>query len=247
MTAVRSAVTRVRQGSGGVLLVVGEAGVGKSRLLTEAARLAARGRAAVLSGRAGGRRYLPGAGRGTAAAAARTTRSGEPVRRRTGPRSAACCPAGRPAGAPRRNPASTRSSCSARACSGCWTRSRRRAACSCSTTCTGPTPDTLALVDYLAAAARPAGAGGRGRPRRRPAAGALDRAARRPGGSTLRLARLGAADVAALAGTRAAGPLPDELSALVERADGLPLLVEELVDAAVRTPTAPDVAARPPA
>ena len=52
MAAVRAAVTRAAQGSGGVLLVVGEAGVGKSRLLTEAARLARGDRMQVLSGRA---------------------------------------------------------------------------------------------------------------------------------------------------------------------------------------------------
>ena len=52
MTAVRSAVTRARAGSGGVLLIVGEAGVGKSRLLTEAVRLARGDRVHVLCGRA---------------------------------------------------------------------------------------------------------------------------------------------------------------------------------------------------
>jgi predicted ATPase len=52
VAAVRSAVTRVGEGSGGVLLVVGEAGVGKSRLLTEAVRLARGDRVQVLCGRA---------------------------------------------------------------------------------------------------------------------------------------------------------------------------------------------------
>ena len=52
VAAVRSAVTRAGEGGGGVLLVVGEAGVGKSRLLTEAARLARADRMQVLTGRA---------------------------------------------------------------------------------------------------------------------------------------------------------------------------------------------------
>ena len=52
VAAVRSAITRVGKGSGGVLLVVGEAGVGKSRLLTEAVRLARGDRVQVLCGRA---------------------------------------------------------------------------------------------------------------------------------------------------------------------------------------------------
>jgi len=40
VAAVRAAVEAVSSGSGGLLLVTGEAGVGKSRLLTEAARVA---------------------------------------------------------------------------------------------------------------------------------------------------------------------------------------------------------------
>src|ERR687890_342352 len=52
MSAVRSAVTRAREGTGGVLLVAGEAGVGKSRLLAEAVRVARREQVHVLSGRA---------------------------------------------------------------------------------------------------------------------------------------------------------------------------------------------------
>src|SRR4051812_50013380 len=52
MAAVCSAVTRVAAGRGGVLLVVGEAGVGKSRLLAEAAELARGRQVHVLSGQA---------------------------------------------------------------------------------------------------------------------------------------------------------------------------------------------------
>src|SRR4051812_48526715 len=52
MAAVGAAVTRLAAGSGGVLLVVGEAGVGKSRLLAEAAELARGRQVHVLSGQA---------------------------------------------------------------------------------------------------------------------------------------------------------------------------------------------------
>jgi predicted ATPase len=52
LATVRSAVTRAGEGCGGLLLVVGEAGVGKSRLLTEAVRLARGERVQVLCGRA---------------------------------------------------------------------------------------------------------------------------------------------------------------------------------------------------
>ena len=50
VAAVRHAVSRAGGGSGGVLLVAGEAGVGKTRLIAEAVRLARSMDLAVLIG-----------------------------------------------------------------------------------------------------------------------------------------------------------------------------------------------------
>ncbi len=52
VAAVRHAVSRAGTGSGGMLLITGEAGVGKSRLIAEAVRLARSMDLAVLVGRA---------------------------------------------------------------------------------------------------------------------------------------------------------------------------------------------------
>ncbi|GAA1021652.1 hypothetical protein GCM10009556_089910 [Acrocarpospora pleiomorpha] len=61
LATVRSMVDGVRRGRGGVLLVSGEAGIGKSRLLREAAERARDAGLAVATGRAveGGGTYRP--------------------------------------------------------------------------------------------------------------------------------------------------------------------------------------------
>jgi DNA-binding CsgD family transcriptional regulator len=240
MAAVRSAVTRAAEGSGGILLVVGEAGVGKSRLLTEAVRLARGHGVQVLSGRATefGGAYRPlveallrgGADDldpGTVPAPYRTALGrllpGWATGVVNGPE-------------PSIDPVLLLGEAVVRVLDALvggpcllvledlhWADA-----------------DTLAMLAYLAdrlsdlpllvaASARDD----------EPGATAVDRLATSPGVHTVTLSRLGPAALAALAGTRAAGRLrEDELAALVARADGLPLLAEELVDEAVRTATA---------
>jgi DNA-binding CsgD family transcriptional regulator len=100
--------------------------------------------------------------------------------------------------------------------------------------------DTLVLLEYLADRLRdgPVLVAASARDDE-PGSAAVDRLAGSPGVHTVALSRLGTAELAALAGTRAAGRLgADELAALVARADGLPLLAEELVDEAVRAAAA---------
>jgi DNA-binding CsgD family transcriptional regulator len=93
--------------------------------------------------------------------------------------------------------------------------------------------DTVALVEYLAGAVA-------GRPvavivaarDEEPETRELRRLSGRRDVTVLRPLRLPAADVLALAGQRAGGPLAEGLrAAFVDAADGLPLLAEELVDA----------------
>ena len=108
--------------------------------------------------------------------------------------------------------------------------------------------DTLALLEYLADRLRdlPVLVAASARDDE-PGSAAVDRLATSPGVHTVALSRLGPADVAALAGSRADGRLgEEELAGLVARADGLPLLAEELVDEAVRAGTsAPGVSPSP--
>ena len=239
-------LTAVGAGAGGVLVVLGEAGVGKSRLLAEAARLAEEAGLVVLTGRAvaGGGTYralaeallpavrdradLPTAPglRPYRAALARLL-PGWTIPAGTPPPGGIAESAGRPA-AVDPGPWCSRE--------GLLALLDRLAPAGCLLVLDDlhwADPETLALVDYLAAAAvtRPVLVAAAARDEG-PVPDTLDRAARRPGGSPIWLARLGAADVAALAASRAAGPVPDELlQQLAERADGLPLLVEELLAA----------------
>ena len=269
-------LTAVGAGAGGVLVVLGEAGVGKSRLLAEAARLAEEAGLVVLTGRAvaGGGTYralaeallpavrdradLPTAPglRPYRAALARllpgwTIPAGTPPPGGIAESAEVAGPAGTPgpggAAGPAVDPAVDPAVVLAE---GLLALLDRLAPAGCLLVLDDlhwADPETLALVDYLAAAAvtRPVLVAAAARDEG-PVPDTLDRAARRPGGSPIWLARLGAADVAALAASRADGPVPDELlRQLAERADGLPLLVEELLSAlTVPATTAPAPAAR---
>jgi DNA-binding CsgD family transcriptional regulator/tetratricopeptide (TPR) repeat protein len=102
--------------------------------------------------------------------------------------------------------------------------------------------DTLAMLEYLAdrLRERPVLVAASARDDE-PGSAAVDRLTAGPGVHAVTLARLSAAELAVLAAARATGRLrADQLAALVARADGLPLLAEELVDEALRT--APDAA-----
>jgi DNA-binding CsgD family transcriptional regulator len=231
-------LTAIGAGAGGVLVVLGEAGVGKSRLLAETARLAEETGLIVLTGRAveGGGTYralaealLPAVRDRPELATAPGLRPYRAALGRLLP--AWPAPAGdpKPAGDP--EPAVDPAVVLAE---GLLALLDRIAPAGCLLALDDlhwADPETLALVDYLAAAAatRPVLVAAAARDDG-PVPVALDRAARRPGGSPVWLSRLGAADVAALVASRAAGPLPDELlRQLVQRSDGLPLLVEELL------------------
>ena len=99
--------------------------------------------------------------------------------------------------------------------------------------------DTLALLEYLADRLRdrPVLVAASARDDE-PGSAVVDRLASRLGARRCGSPGWVAAELFALAGSRAAGRLrEDELAALVDRADGLPLLAEELVDEAVRAGT----------
>ena len=239
MAAVGSAVTRAMAGSGGVLLVVGEAGVGKSRLLTEAVRLGRGNHMQVLTGRAtesgGAYRPLVEALLRGGADDLDPGRVPAPYRAVLGRLLPGWTAVGGTAPDPSVDPVLVLGEAVVRVLDALvggpcllvlddlhWADA-----------------DTLALLEYLAdrlhdlpvlvaASARDD----------EPGTSAVDRLASSPRVRTVTLSRLGPADVAALAGSRADGRLGDEqLTGLVARADGLPLLAEELVDEAVRATT----------
>ena len=240
VVAVRSAVTRTAEGSGGILLVVGEAGVGKSRLLTEAVRLARGLGVQVLCGRAteSGGAYRPlieALLRGGADDLDPATVPA-PYRAAMGrllPGWAAGVVNGPE---PSVDPVLVLGEAVVRVLDALvggpcllvledlhWADA-----------------DTLALLEYLAERLhdRPVLVAASARDDE-PGAAAVDRLATSPGVRTVALARLTSAELADLARQRATGRLPeDQLAGLVARADGLPLLAEELVDEAVRTTTA---------
>ena len=247
MTAVRSAVTRAAQGSGGLLLVVGEAGVGKTRLLTEAVRVARGDGLTVLSGRAteSGGAYRPLIEALLRGGADDLDRGAVPA-----PYRAAL---GRllPGWATAEGPVPEASVDPVLVLGEAVVRVLDALV-------GGPCllvledlhwadADTLALLEYLADRLhdRPVLVAASARDDE-PGSAVVDRLAPALGAQTVRLSRLGAAELFALAGSRAAGRLrEDELATLVDRADGLPLLAEELVDEAVRPGTSASGGAAP--
>ncbi|WP_318014261.1 ATP-binding protein [Geodermatophilus sp. YIM 151500] len=237
VTAVRTAVTRAAEGSGGVLLVLGEAGVGKSRLLAEAVGLARGDRVDVLCGRAteSGGAYRP-------LTEALLRGGADDLDPGTVPRSFRAAlgrllpgwaTGGGDGSEPSVDPVLVLGEAVVRLLDALvggpcllvledlhWADA-----------------DTLALLEYLAGRLRdrPVLVAASARDDE-PGSAAVDRLATGPGVRTLTLSRLGPAELTTLAGVRAAGRLgEDQLAALVARADGLPLLVEELVDEVVRT------------
>ncbi|WP_167761548.1 LuxR family transcriptional regulator [Blastococcus sp. CT_GayMR19] len=238
--ALRSAVTRAGAGSGGVLLVLGEAGVGKSRLLSEAVRLARTDGVPVLCGRAteSGGAYRPlveALVRGGADDLDPETVPA-PYRAALGRLLPSWSAGGGTATEIGVDPVLVLGEAVVRVLDALvggpcllvledlhWADA-----------------DTIALLEYLAGrlADRPVLVAASARDDE-PGSAVVDRLAGRPGVHTVTLSRLSPAEVAALAGSRATGRLgADELAVLVARADGLPLLAEELVDEAVRTATA---------
>lgn len=238
LAQVRRLVAAAASGRGGVLAVLGEAGVGKTRLLDAAASAAAGAGLLVLGGRA-----VQGGGSYRAIAEAVVGRLDAPAVRG----SAAVRPylpaldalltggAGPASGVPAADPAVVLGEgvlrvarVLARAHTGCLLRLEDLH---------WADEDTLAILGYLAAAVAD-------RPvlvavscRDEPAEAAVAARLRAlPGTTTVHLRRLGAADVAALAAAcRGGRPLPPEdLRDLYARSDGLPFLAEELLAGAGR-------------
>jgi AAA ATPase domain len=241
MAAVRSAVTRVAGGRGGVLLVVGEAGVGKSRLLAEAGRLARDHRVDVLCGQA---RESGGAYRPLIEALLRGGADDLDPETVPAPYRAAlglllpAWPGGAGSGPESSvDPVLVLGEAVVRVLDALvggpcllvlddlqWADA-----------------DTVALLQYLADRLRdlPVLVVASARDDE-PGSAAVDRLTTDPAVGTVVLARLSPAELGALAAARAGGRLQEEeLAALAARADGLPLLAEELVDDALRAAAAP--------
>ena len=229
LTALRSAVDKAARGTGGAVFVLGEAGIGKSRLLAAAVERARAAGMAVLTGRAvaGG-----GAYRAVAAALAEHLRDRAPTDEGLRPFLPALrrlLPAWTPDGTADATPVDEADPTVVlgegvllllrlvAADRGCllaledlhWADA-----------------DTLALVEYLAEAAGSAGvllvASARDDGPRGAGLGRL-------GVPVLRPQRLSATETAALVAAHAAHLPADRLDFVVATADGLPLLVEELV------------------
>jgi DNA-binding CsgD family transcriptional regulator len=247
LAAAGRAVDAARAGRGGTLLVAGEAGIGKSRLLAETARLARGQGMTVLEGHAvqGGGAYRPVAEallRGVRSAGVPDTPELRPYRgvlaRLLPDLSAGAADAPEPGV----DPAVVLGEAVLRLIAALG----------------GPQgtvvvledlhwadPDTLALLDYVAGAVfdLPVLVVASARDDARTTA-RLDPLARRPGVTMLRLDRLAPADVAALAAALSPDDLPGEatLLGLIERSDGLPFLVEELLAALPDAPLPPSFA-----
>jgi hypothetical protein len=251
----RAAVERVlaaaRDGHGRILLVTGEAGIGKSRMLDEAARLAVGTGMAVLSGRAveGGGTYRPIAEALVAHLRDRDIVESAGLRpyraalRRIVPGWAG--DGGEPPPAPAADPVLVLGEGVVRLLRviagdrGCLVRLEDLH---------WADADSMALLTYVASTLGSCGVAVIASARDEPAHPAAQPLAASPDVDVLPLARLDAEQVGALAIARRRGaPLADDqLRLLVERADGLPLLVEELVDGLARGPGAGDGLPMPP-
>jgi DNA-binding CsgD family transcriptional regulator len=240
LATIRRLVDGTAAGRGGVLLVAGEAGIGKTRLLDEVAARAAERGLPVLSGRAvqGGGTYraVAGAVIGLLDADHATARAAEPALRPYRAALGRLLPSWAGSGPPDgygsdadptvvlaegllrllRLAPTTAPGCVLRLEDLHWADD-----------------DTLALVEHLATAAA-------GSPvllacsaRDDAPGGSARRLAAAPGTVTLRPARLTGPEVAALAAAcRGGRPVPDEEARrLLDRSDGLPFAVEELVAA----------------
>ena len=250
----RAAVERVlaaaRDGHGRMLLVTGEAGIGKSRMLDEAARLAAGTGMTVLSGRAveGGGTYRPIAEALVAHLRDRDIVESAGLRpyraalRRIVPGWAG--DGGEPP-TPAADPVLVLGEGVVRLLRviagdrGCLVRLEDLH---------WADADSMALLTYVASALGACGVAVIASARDEPAHPAAQPLAASSDVEVLPLARLNAEQVGALAIARRRGaPLADDqLRLLVERADGLPLLVEELVDGLARGPGAGDGLPMPP-
>jgi DNA-binding CsgD family transcriptional regulator len=233
LTVVRRLVDAAASGGGAVLLVTGEAGIGKSRLLGAATDLATKRGLTVLTGRAveGAGTYRPiahalvGHLRGSPPAEQEELRPYRAALRRLVPGMAEdWVEPERGGGDPLLvlGEGLVRLLGAIGAGVGCllvledlhWADA-----------------DTLALVDYLAGAVQDSSvllvASARDD---WPGAAAVDRLTLTPGVTTLRLGRLAEEDVLALAEAHAGGPVTEPFRRfLFDRSDGLPLLVDELL------------------
>ena len=242
--AERAAVERVlaaaRDGHGRMLLVTGEAGIGKSRMLDEAARLAAGAGMAVLSGRAveGGGTFRPIADALIAHLRDREVTESAALRpyrwalQRIVPGWAGA--GGERPPAPTVDPVLVLGEGVVRLLrviaggQGCLVRLEDLH---------WADADSVALLTYVAAALGACSVAVVASARDEPAHPAAQPLAASPDVEVMPLARLDPEQVMALATARRRGaPMPDDqLRLLVQRADGLPLLVEELVDALARS------------